>query len=90
MDAKWNGITTLEWGKQCKKLIENWDNSNLYNILITDCISKYELLTEIKSVFKLDFEITPINNIGKNKCLTGVKLNNIKNQLIDLKIFYKL
>ena len=46
----WNGITTLEWAKICNDLILNWD---LYERLIvpySKCISKYDLLKNIKDV----------------------------------------
>lgn len=89
--AKWNGITTLEWAKQCKNLIDAENTHPLYTVLCTECISKFELLTVMKEVFNHDIEITPIDGIGADKCLVGhVKLASIKQQLIELKEFYQI
>ena len=89
IQAKWNGITTLEWAKQCKELITN-HNYNRYTVFHTNCISKYDLLNIIKDVFNHDIEITPVTGLGKDKCLIGnVKLKDIKQQLIELKDFYE-
>jgi dTDP-4-dehydrorhamnose reductase len=87
-DALWNGITTLEWVKQCNNLI-NGIVTDKFNIFCTECISKYELLNHFKDIFKHDIEIEQISGIGKDKCLRGIKLTNIKQQLIELKEFYE-
>jgi dTDP-4-dehydrorhamnose reductase len=87
-DAKWNGITTLEWAKKCQDLIENWDNNSMITTYNTNCISKYELLNIIKEIYKLDIDIEKIEGIGKDKCLKGTSVSNIKEQLIELKEFY--
>ena len=88
--AKWNGITTLEWAKQCKHLIENQNLQSTYTVFNTNCISKFELLTLIKEVFNHDAEIHQVDNIGSDKCLLGhVELKDIKQQLLDLKEFYE-
>ena len=90
LQAKWNGITTLEWAKQCKCLIETQNAQSTYTVFNSDCISKFELLTSMKEVFNHDIEIHPIDGIGSDKCLTGhVKTINIKQQLIELKEFYE-
>ena len=90
IQAKWNGITTLEWAKQCKNIIEG-KHTSVHTIFGTECISKFELLNLIKEVFQRDIEIIPINGIGKDKCLIAdFKLVDIKQQLIELKEFYKL
>jgi dTDP-4-dehydrorhamnose reductase len=90
IQAKWNGITTLEWAKQCKNIIEE-KHTAIHTIFSTECISKFELLNLIKEVFQQDIEIIPIDGIGKDKCLIAdIKLIDIKQQLIELKEFYKL
>jgi dTDP-4-dehydrorhamnose reductase len=90
VQAKWNGITTLEWAKQCKNVIEA-HYTEKHTIFSSNCISKFDLLNIIKDVFDCDIEITPVDNIGKDKCLIpDIKLTNIKDQLIELKEFYKL
>jgi dTDP-4-dehydrorhamnose reductase len=87
--AKWNGITTLEWAKQCKHFIDN----NLTELFITygtSCISKFELLTIINDVYNCNTEIIAVDGIGKNKCLiSDIKLSTIEQQLIELKEFYE-
>jgi dTDP-4-dehydrorhamnose reductase len=88
IDAKWNGITSLEWAKQCYNYIEN-KNIDKFITFSTDCISKFDLLNIINEVYKLNLIINPKKNIGKNKCLIGIKLKNIKQQLIELKEFYE-
>ncbi len=85
--AMWNGITTLEWAKQCKRLIDGYEYSK-FNVFCTKCISKYELLSIIKQVYQLNTEVIPSDGIGKNKCLSGIELSNIQQQLIELKEFY--
>jgi dTDP-4-dehydrorhamnose reductase len=90
IQAKWNGITTLEWAKQCKNVIDK-NHTLKHTIFSSECISKFELLNIIKHVFQHDIETTPIDNIGKDKCLIpDIKLSDIKQQLIELKEFYKL
>jgi len=87
-NAMWNGITTLEWAKQCISLIEN-NNTERNYVFCSECISKFDLLKTIKNVFNHDCIITPVDDIGKNKCLAGTKLKDIKEQLIELKEFYE-
>ncbi len=84
--AIWNGITTLEWAKQCLSLINNWDQYPLLNIPYSDPISKFELLSIIKEVYnKDDVKILP-KDLGKNKVLNGtIKTSNIKSQILELK-----
>ena len=86
-DALWNGITTLEWAKQCDNLI-NGNIKEKFTVFCTDCISKYDLLNYIKLVFNHDIEIESVFGVGKDKCLLGTKLNNIEQQLLELKEFY--
>jgi dTDP-4-dehydrorhamnose reductase len=91
VDAKWNGITSLEFAKQCKEIIEFSNNYPFprHNTFSTECISKYELLTIIKEVFNLKYiEIIPIDGIGENRCMQGEMLSPIRSQLIELKEFY--
>jgi dTDP-4-dehydrorhamnose reductase len=84
-NAMWNGITTLEWAKQCVKLIVNWDDYKTETILYSDCISKLELLKNIKLIYQKDSHILPIDK-GINKCLLGdIYTSNIYIQLQELK-----
>ena len=85
-DAMWNGVTTLTWAKECHKLIQDWDQYKKETILESTCISKYNLLSLFKEVFKKDTEIQPVANKGKDKCLKGdIKTPPIKEQLLELK-----
>ena len=83
--AIWNGVTTLEWAKQCLSLINNWDQYSLLNIPYSNPVSKFELLNIIKECYgKTDVEILP-KELGKNKTLKGtIKTSDIKNQITEL------
>ena len=88
--AIWNGNTTLEWSKQCFKLMNNWDSTKYSNetIICSDKISKFNLLCEIKDVFKKDIRIIK-KDLGKDKCLKGtIHTGTIYKQLIELKSYY--
>lgn len=88
----WNGITTLEWAKQCENLINNWDNSPVLNQYGTkDIRSKYDLLNDIKNVYAKKIEITPFESpTAVNKCLESDKeIASITEQLKELREFYK-
>ena len=86
--AKWNGVTTLQWAKQCYSLISNWDDYNTETILYSDSVSKFELLNTIKTVFNKKIKVIE-KKLGKDKCLDGdLYTRNIKEQLIELKEFY--
>lgn len=87
--AMWNGITTLEWAKQCEMLLHNWDMYKVQTIVSSECISKYDLLTKIKNTFNKDIEIVELENLGSNKCLQAdSRTNNIEIQLNELKEYY--
>lgn len=90
-DRYWNGITTLQWSKQCERILNNWDDYPILNQYGTDNIaSKYTLLTIIKDVYNKKTLITPsLSPKMENKCLeTDEILPNIKTQLQELKAFY--
>ena len=83
--AIWNGVTTLEWAKQCEIIINNWDTSPLLTILYSDKISKFRLLHTIQECYgKTDVVIMP-KKLGKDKSLTGnVKTKDIRIQIKEL------
>ena len=86
--AMWNGVTTLEWAKQCFSMIYNWDSYPIETVLFTTCISKFDLLQHIAVIYNKDIEILPIS-LGKDKCLLGdINTGAIKDQLIELKTYY--
>jgi dTDP-4-dehydrorhamnose reductase len=87
--AMWNGVTTLEWAKQCNSLLNNWDQYKNETILESTCLSKFDLLSLFKDVFNKDIQIVPNSNVEVDKCLTGdIKTISIENQLQELKKYY--
>lgn len=87
----WNGITTLEWAKRCEELINNWDAFDILTQYGTIPIrSKYDLLQDIKRIYKKDIEIKPFETPTLvNKCLKSDRdIKSMTEQLIELKAFY--
>ncbi len=87
----WNGITTLEWAKQCQKIIENWDNFSILNQLGTEThYSKFEIVSLAKEIYEKDIEIIPFEtDTAVNKCLKpDFYLPELKEQLFELKEFF--
>ena len=88
----WNGITTLEWAKQCQNVIENWSDFPALNQLGTENhYSKFDIVTIAKSVYNKDTEIVPFETeITVNKCLKpDFVLPELEEQIIELKDFFK-
>ena len=83
--AIWNGVTTLEWAKQCEVIINNWDPSPLLTILHSDSVSKFKLLCIIQECYeKTDVIIMP-KELGKDKTLSGnIKTKEIREQILEL------
>lgn len=87
----WNGITTLEWAKQCKSIIENWEIAPLLNQLGTAThYSKFEIISLAKDIYKKNIEIIPFQtDITVNKCLASDKdIPELAQQLQELKSFF--
>jgi len=87
-ECYWNGNTTLEWAKQSYDMIINWDSYSKKTTIISECISKYELLNIIKGVYNKNIIVNQNNNIKANKCLLGIERDSIEIQLKELKEFY--
>lgn len=89
-NAMWSGVTTLEWAKQCVNIINNWELYNSENIILSTCLSKYNLLNLIKDIFNKEINIKPNNKIHTNKCLIqgNLLVPNIEIQLMELKKYY--
>jgi len=88
-EAMWNGITTLQWAEICNDIIINWDSYDTLIVPYTKCISKYELLLNIKDIYKKDIIVNKNSNIKVNKCLDGnLKCPSIKEQLLKMKNIY--
>lgn len=86
----WNGITTLEWAKQCLKLINSWDSYEKNTIFSTKPVSKYTLLKLFKKVYKKEIKVNADKGKERNLCVDGdFQLKDIELQLIELKEFYE-
>lgn len=88
----WNGITTLEWAKQCQRVIENWDNFPILNQLGTKShYSKFDIITLAKDIYKKNIEIIPFTTeISANKCLASdIIVPELPTQLEEIKSFFK-
>ncbi len=86
-NAIWNGNTTLEWAKQCHKLISDWESYQVQTTLEGEPISKYDMLNLFKDFYNKDVVVEPVHQ-GKNKCLKGdIKTQSLKQQLKELKDF---
>ena len=83
--AIWNGVTTLEWAKQCEILIKSWESSPILTVLSSDKNSKYELLKILQECYqKEDVSILP-KELGKDKTLQGsIRVQDIKDQIQEL------
>lgn len=90
-DRYWNGITTLQWAKQCERVIKDWNSFPPLNQYGTaEIASKYTLLTIMRDVYTKDIEINEVlSPKSENKCLESDEvLPDIKTQLQELKEFY--
>jgi dTDP-4-dehydrorhamnose reductase len=88
-NAMWNGITTFQWAITCDKIMNDWDSYLIENIIYSDCVSKFDLLNQIKLVFQKNITILEDKTYGINKCLEGnIRVENIKTQLVNLKKYY--
>lgn len=91
-DHYWNGITTLQWIKVARQIIDcptDWPVLN--QVSCEACVSKYEVLQLCKEVYgKQDVHINPVETgQGINKCLASdILVPDLKTQLLELKNFY--
>ena len=87
-NAIWNGNTTLEWSKQCLKMMNNWEVYDKETVVASNKVSKYELLLFIKAIFDKQIKIESYPE-GKDKSLNGsIQTKNIAEQLEELKRYY--
>ena len=84
-EAIWNGVTSLEWAKQCKIIIDNWDITPILTILYSNKVSKFKLLIIIQECYgKRDVIIMP-KKLGNDKSLSGtIKTKDIDKQIREL------
>lgn len=83
----WNGVTTLKWAEICGDMIDNLQKYQVETVVMSDCISKYELLNAIARVFDRDIKVLPMHSNPVNKCLSGAHVGSIEKQLQELKRF---
>ncbi len=91
-DHYWNGITTLEWAKQCHRLMNDWGNFPTLNQFGTEKhYSKYDVITLARDVYGKDIDIEPFaTEKTVNKCLlSDVKIPELDVQLRELRLFFK-
>jgi len=66
----WNGVTTLQFAELCEQIIlqDRFDDlitiSPVHHFVPNNMVSKYELLTIFREVFKKDFSIRKVDNVG--------------------------
>lgn len=88
-NAMWSGITTLEWSKQCRAILSDWESYPTETIVESTCLSKYNLLSLIKEIFNVDTNIVADPTVSVNKCLVGTtQATDITTQLHELKTYY--
>jgi len=91
-DHYWNGMTTLEWSKQCARLIDHWGSMPVLNQYGTKQVeNKYELVQLIAEVYRHDLIVEPYDTKQNvNKCLeSDIEIPSIRTQLEELRRFYK-
>jgi dTDP-4-dehydrorhamnose reductase len=70
----WNGITTVEFGKICDKIISNpekYPKKGIYHIF-SNTLSKYEMLLKFREKYKINVEIIPDDSTKLNRTLTTI------------------
>ncbi len=66
----WNGVTTLQYGQYCHKIImedlfdELRAKRHCIHYIVNETVNKFELLNIFKDVYGKDYEIEEVNNIG--------------------------
>lgn len=88
----WNGLTTLEWAKQCEKILADWDAFPALNQFGTEeHYSKYDILTIAREVYQKDIDIEAFTtDTTVNKCLlSDTSVPDLKTQLQQLRTFFE-
>jgi dTDP-4-dehydrorhamnose reductase len=88
----WNGITTLEWAKVCFEIISGSVShcGTVAQPAIVPPVSKYELLTFIRRIWKKDIDIKSVSApeaIDRTLVPTSLR-PAIDKQLLELKAWY--
>jgi dTDP-4-dehydrorhamnose reductase len=83
----WNGVTCLQLAKIIHQIIqENLYWSSIRHIFSPRSVSKYELVSIINEVYKLDILITPFETEKVDKTITSIYNTNSLFDIPDLKI----
>ena len=89
INHRWNGVTTLEWCKVLRELLDQKIASGMYSVCCEYAVSKYELLMQAKEIWRQE---TRIKKISHKECINKT-LNaslvrpSIRKQLEELKQF---
>jgi dTDP-4-dehydrorhamnose reductase len=87
----WNGITTLEWAKNCRRLINDWESfPTLTQLGTEDVMSKFEILCLTRTIYNKDVVIKEVRTeANSNKTLlSDFDIPDLADQLRELKKFY--
>jgi len=91
LNHSWNGITTTQYGKICKKIIEDGlYKKDLFHCYSPRSVSKYELLQLINKHWNLNININPTNDkISIDRTLSSIKNLNSEMNIPDLDLQLK-
>lgn len=86
LNHSWNGITTTQYGKICKTIIEqNLYSKNLFHCFSPRSVSKYELLQLINKHWNLNINVNPTNDkVSIDRTLSSIKNFNCLLRIPDL------
>tara|TARA_Y100000356_G_scaffold133711_1_gene141318 strand:+ start:821 stop:1675 length:855 start_codon:yes stop_codon:yes gene_type:complete len=82
----WNGMSGLEYGKLCKKIIlNNLYEKEIFHIFSPTSVSKFELLSLINDKYSLDIKIRPVKlDVAINRTLSTCKSLNSKLNVAEI------
>jgi dTDP-4-dehydrorhamnose reductase len=85
----WNGITTLQWSKISKRVIDDWYGFERLTQIGSNRVTKYELLLLFSSIFEKPCSINPVSTEERiNKCLkSDTEMPNLETQIRELKLW---
>jgi dTDP-4-dehydrorhamnose reductase len=91
LNHSWNGITTTQYGKICKKIIEkDLHKKDLFHCYSPKSVSKYELLQLINKHWNLNININPTNDkMSIDRTLSSIKDLNSVMDIPDLDLQLK-
>ena len=86
----WNGVTTLEWAKKCRMIVEDWESYGKRTVIGTNCSTKYDILKNINSIYGRNISIQEfLTDSPVDKCLEkDIECGDIKDLIVEMKEFY--